>query len=75
MAKKKAPIKVDSPSPTLDTDYQARDDAHDVMRYASLRNNKERHDRAMKLIMGAAELEPRKARKMSRKSSRGAGRH
>ena len=55
-------------------DYQSRDDAHDVMRYAALRNNKDRHARAMKLIMGAAELEPRKARKMSRKSSRKMGR-
>lgn len=75
---KKAKLQVDSPAqPVSDPIWQARDDAHDIMRYATLKQDKSRHGRAMQHIRAAAELDDNDAdditpepRKVSRAGKR-----
>lgn len=82
MAKK---MKVKSPSkevssnpmpsaPSGEDDFRAKDDAHDIMRYAMLKADGARHSKAMDLLRSAAALNPEPASKTLRMQPRKKGR-
>jgi hypothetical protein len=81
MAKK---AKVKSPSkevmanpisaPPGEDEYRAKDDAHDIMRYAMLKKDGARHSKAMDLLRAAAALNPEPASKTLRMQPRNKGR-
>ena len=77
-AKVKSPSKEVSamPMPTApsEDEYRAKDDAHDIMRYAMLKGDGARHSKAMSLLRAAAALEPQPVSKTLRMQTRKKGR-
>jgi len=70
MAKKKRSTACEVP--TMDKDWRARDDAHDLMRMQELSDSPERAGRAKEVLRGALRLATRFAnRKKARAKGRG----
>jgi hypothetical protein len=74
MAKKRA-NKMDTCSPAMEKDWQARDDAHEFMRMSELSRDPGRAERAMNILQGAVDFSRKIARRAkSRSKARGGGR-